>query len=199
MKVAAIARDVIKEDLTVWQADDTDETQPADLVLKSGDVPERFVCRLAIKTDPADERERETQLAVFLMEKGVIDWEEAAERAGVTDIPAMRRRIIRDKILLNSPAVLQALGEQYILESGYDIESLTLEKTMRDLLIIRSQQEMQANIMGAPAGPAGSPAKTAGFQPTLLGGAPAEVTPGAAQQNAEMTAMTAGGAASVTG
>jgi hypothetical protein len=188
VKAMTIARDVIKEDLTVWQSDDTDETNSSGLVLKQGDVPDRFVCKVTIKTDPAEEREREVQLAVFLFEKSAIDWEEMAERIGVSDIPAMRRRMIRDKILLNSPAVLQALGEQYVLDSGYDIESLTLEKTMRDLLILRSQQEMQSTIMAPPTGPAGSPAKTAGMTPTVLGGAPTSPTAGMATMNAEASA-----------
>lgn len=195
-KAATIARDVIDEDLTVWQVDDTDETKPADLVLKQGDIPDRFVCKVTIKTDPADERERDLQMAVFLFEKGAIDWEEMAERVGVTDVSAMRRRMIRDKILLNSPAVLQALGEQYILESGYDIESLTLEKTMRDMLILRTQQQMQSQIMAPPAGPAGSPEKTAGMNPTVLGGAPTNPTAPMAQMNAEASVP---GGTSVTG
>ena len=182
-KAAYIVKDVIGAPVVLWQVNDTDEEDPAKLTLSPDEVPFPFVCQVAIKADPAEEREREAQLAVFLHEKGIIDWEEAAERAGVVDVAAMRRRMIRDLILFKSPAVLQALGEQYVLESGYDIESLTLEKAARDMMILRSQQQMQQALMGGQPNQQGSEPKT-GFSPNQLGGRPPETTPQSAEGNA---------------
>lgn len=186
-KVAEIAK-VVDAPLTLWQWDDTDAESPEALVIKPADWPERFVCHIEVLADPVEEQERRAQLGVFLWEKGIIDWEDAATRAGVADVKSMRRRIIRDKILFETPAVVQALGEQYILESGYDIESLTLEKTMRDLLILRSQQEMQATIFSPQGGAAGipgnQPAAPSGFSPNQLGGRPGNTpTPASAMMS----------------
>ena len=186
-KVAILAKDAIKEDLTLWQWDDTDAETPAKLVIKPADIPAPFALHVEVMSDPLEEQERRAQFGTFLWEKGLIDWEDAAERAGVRDISAMRRRIIRDKVLFETPAVIQALGEQYLLESGYDIESLTLEKAMRDMLILRRQQEMQQSIMSPPGGanPMGDqPAGPNGFSPNQLGGRPGQTpTPGMAQAN----------------
>lgn len=187
-KVSIIAKHAIDDDLTLWQWDDTDAESPNKLVLKPSDIPDPFVCHVEVMADPIEEQERRAQFGVFLFEKGIIDWEEAAERAGVRDVSAMRRRIIRDKILFETPAVIQALGEQYILESGYDIESLTLEKAMRDMLILRGQREMQEAIMSDMGGAASSPGSTAandqGFSPNQLGGRPeAAPTPGQASMD----------------
>ena len=192
-KVAIIAKHAIGEDLTLWQWDDTDAESPDKLVLKPGDIPDPFVCHVEVMSDPIEEQERRAQFGVFLFEKGVIDWEEAAERAGVRDVAAMRRRVIRDKILFETPAVIQAMGEQYILESGWDIESLTLEKAMRDMLILRGQREMQEAIMadmgGASSSPGSTPAANQGFSPNQLGGRPAQApTPSEAMMNGTASA-----------
>lgn len=183
-KVAIIARDAINDDITLWQWDDTDADTPGKLVLRPSAIPDPFVCHVEVMSDPVEEQERRAQFGIFLFDKGIIDWEEAAERAGVKDIAAMRRRIIRDKVLFESPAVIQALGEQYILESGYDIESLTLEKAARDLLIMRGQREMQQAIFadqgGAAGVPGNQPSGPQGFSPNQLGGRP-EQAPTASQ------------------
>jgi len=172
-KVITIARDVVAEPISLWQWDDTDAETPTQLTLDPRHLPERFVCHIEVLSDPVEEQERRGQFGVFLWEKGIIDWEEAAGRAGVKDTKAMRRRMIRDKVLMETPAVIQALGEQYILESGYDIESLTLEKAMRDLLILRSQTELQSAIMGGQGGaaqvPGNQPQSPEGFSPNQLG------------------------------
>lgn len=177
-KVAHIVKNVIDEPVTIWQSDDTDAENSGKFVIKPGEIPERLVVRYEISTDPREERDREVQLASFLFEKGAIDLEEFRERAGIRNTSAMRRRVIRDKVLMESPAVIAALGEQYILESGYDIESLTLEKAMRDMLIVRRQQQMQQEIMGGQMGgqnSAGSPeAQQSGITPTPNGGAPGQ-------------------------
>jgi len=183
-KAGYIVKYVIESPVVLWQVNDTDKEEPSKLVLTPNVVPFPLVCQVDIKSDPAEEREREAQLGVFLYEKGIIDWEEAAERAGVTDTAAMRRRMIRDLILFKSPAVLQQLGEQYVLESGYDIASLTLEKAARDLMIMRSQQKMQEGLMGGGGSGQGGSAPKTGFSPNQLGGRPPETTPQSAEGNA---------------
>lgn len=187
-KVAYLAKYAVKSDLTLWQWDDTDAESPGKLVLKASDIPDPFVLHVEVMSDPIEEQERRAQFGAFLWEKGLIDWEDAAERAGVRDIAAMRRRIIRDKILFETPAVMQGLGEQYLLESGYDLESLTLEKAMRDMLILRRQQEMQASIFQSQGGmnPQGTPQGTPdGFSPNQLGGGVPGQTPTASSAMAD--------------
>lgn len=105
----------------------------------------------------------------------------------------MRRRVIRDKVLMESPAVIAALGESFLLESGYDIESLTLEKMMRDMLILRRQAEMYQKIMGGQNGgtnPDGSQPGNQTVTPNPLGGSPE--APGGG--NVPTPAMAASGA-----
>ena len=174
-KVAHIVKAVINEPVTIWQTDDTDETNPSKFVINPKDIPSRLVVRYTIATDPAEERDREIQLAAFMFEKGAIDLEEFRERCGIRNTAAMRRRVIRDKVLMESPAVIAALGEQYILESGYDIESLTIEKAMRDMLIVRRQQEVYQQIMGGNTGGVnamGSQPAGQNINPSPNGGAP---------------------------
>ena len=175
-KAMYIIKYAVKDPVTLWQWDDTDASEPSKLVIKPSDIPFPLVAHIEVLSDPTEEQERRAQFATFLLEKNIIDWEEAAERSGVRDVKAMRRRMIRDKVLFQSPAVIQALGEQYLLESGYDIESLQLEKAMRDLFILRSQRQMQEAIMSAPGGAASSPGSTPapnqGFSPNQLGGRP---------------------------
>lgn len=176
-KVAHIVKNVIHEPVTIWQTDDTDETSADKVVIKPADIPDRLVVRFDITTDPAEQRDREIQLAAFMFEKGAIDLEEFRERCGIRNTAAMRRRVIRDKVLMGSPAVLAALGEQFMLESGYDIESLTLEKAMRDMLIIRRQAQMQQQLFGGPQGganPAGSQPGQQNINPSPQGGAPGQ-------------------------
>lgn len=189
-KVCYIVKDVVSAPVTIWQVDDTNAETPGQLVLKPSDIPDRLAAHIEIVNDPDEERERRAQLGVFLFKEGIIDWEEAAERAGINDVAAMRRRMIRDKVLYETPAVMQALGEQFILESGYDIESLTLEKAMRDMLILRSQQDMQSAIMQSGAGGTNAPGNqpTAGMNVNPLGGAPTSPTPGQAQMRGEASA-----------
>lgn len=174
-KLCHIIKHVIQEPVSIWQTDDTDVENPSMLELKPSQIPDRLVCRFTITTDPVEERDREIQLASFMYERGVIDLEEFRERAGIKDTAAMRRRVIRDKVLMESPAVIAALGESFLLESGYDIESLTLEKMMRDMLILRRQAEMQQRIMGGDMGgtnPMGSQPGAETLAPNPPGGAP---------------------------
>lgn len=184
-KVGLLAKQ-LDAPLTIWQTNDTDETEPSKLNLDPDDIPDRLSMHVEVLTDPAEEQDRRIQLASFLFKDGVIDMEEYRERAGIRDTAAMRRRALRDKVLFESPAIAAALGETYLLESGYDIESLTLEKAMRDMLIIRRQMDMQAQLFGE-GGPGG--ANPAGSQPAdnrapnPLGGSPGQgvVVPSAAQ------------------
>ena len=174
-KVAIIAKDVFKAPLTIWQTDDTDEANDERLVLDPDDIPEKLRCRVEILTDPVEEQDRRVQLAHFLYQDGVIDIEEYRERAGIRDTAAMRRRQLRDRVLLESPGILQALGENLLLESGYDLESTILEKSMRDMLILRRQREMQQALLGAGPGganPAGSQPAQTQTSPNPLGGSP---------------------------
>ena len=173
-KVAHIVKHVVAEPVTVWQTDDIDEDEESKFTIKPADIPERLVVRYSITTDPAESRDREIQLAAFMYEKGAIDLEEFRERCGIRDTAAMRRRAIRDKVLMESPAVIAALGEQFMLESGYDIESLTLEKSMRDMLILRRQQQMMQEMAGGTGGsnPAGSQPGGMNINPSPQGGAP---------------------------
>lgn len=175
-KVTHIVKHVIKEPVVVWQTDDTDETSSDKVTIKPSDLPNRLVVRFDITTDPAESRDREIQLAAFMFEKGAIDLEEFRERCGIRNTAAMRRRVIRDKVLMGSPAVIAALGEQFLLESGYDIESLTLEKSMRDMLIMRRQAQMQQEMMGGMGGsnPAGSQPAQQNINPSPNGGAPGQ-------------------------
>lgn len=189
-KVAIIIKDVIKEPVTILQTNDTDETNPSKLVLRPSQIPDPMIVRVQVLSDPVEEQERAAQLGVFLFEHKIIDWEEAAERAGVQDIAEMRRRMIRDAVLFNNPAVLQPLGERYLLESGYDLATLTLEKTMRDLMIIRAQGEAQNAILGGQGGAAGggSEPAPAGFTPQQTGGRPPTPTAGSATQSGRASA-----------
>lgn len=174
-KVAHIVKNVIKEPVTIWQTDDVDEESSSKHVIKPSDIPDRLVVRYQIATDPAEARDREIQLAAFQYEKGAIDLEEFREVCGIRNTAAMRRRVIRDKVLMESPGVIAALGEQYILESGYDIESLTLEKAMRDMLIVRRSAQMQQEMFGGQMGgqnPAGSQPAPQNINPSAQGGAP---------------------------
>jgi hypothetical protein len=173
-KVTHIVKHVIKEPVTIWQTDDVDETSAEKVVVKPSNIPNHLVVRFDIATDPAEQRDREIQLAAFMFEKGAIDLEEFRERCGIRNTAAMRRRAIRDKVLMGSPGVIAALGEQYLLESGYDIESLTLEKASRDMLILRRQQEMYQSMMGGTGGENAAGSQPAGMniQPSPLGGAP---------------------------
>lgn len=205
-KVAHIVKKVIGEPVTIWQTDDTDAENDSKLVIKPSEIPDRLVVRYAISTDPAEQRDREIQLASFMYDKGAIDLEEFRERCGIRDTAAMRRRVIRDKVLMESPAVIAALGEQYILESGYDLESLTMEKAMRDMLIIRRQQQLQEQIFGGQNGgmnPAGSQPGTEGIAPAPLGGAPpgqpAPPNAGQARQAAQTTSRIIGPASGGAG
>jgi hypothetical protein len=186
-KVAHIVKKVIAEPVAIWQTDDVDEESSSKLVIKPGEIPERLIVRYLITTDPAEARDREISLAALMYEKGIIDLEEMRERAGIRNTAAMRRRVIRDKVLMESPGVLAALGEQFMLESGYDIESLTLEKAMRDMLIIRRQTQMQQELFGGPTGGANANgSQPASMSPTPLGGAPNGVpTPGMAEQQGQ--------------
>lgn len=177
MKLGHIVKHVINEPVTIWQTDDTDAESDTKNVIKPSDIPDRLIVRYTITTDPAEARDREIQLASYMFEKGAIDLEEFRERCGIRNTAAMRRRVIRDKVLMESPAVIAALGEQYILESGYDLESLTLEKAMRDMLIIRRQQEMYQQIAGGQNGgmnPAGSQPGGQNIAPAPNGGAPGQ-------------------------
>ncbi len=189
-KVGIIIKDVIKEPVTILQTNDTAETNPAKLVLSPSQIPDPMIVRVQVLSDPVEEQERAAQLGVFLFEHKIIDWEEAAERAGVQDIAEMRRRMIRDAVLFNNPAVLQPLGERYLLESGYDLATLTLEKTMRDLMILRAQSEAQNAILGGQAGAntAGSEPSPAGFQPQQTGGRPPPPTGGSATASGRASA-----------
>lgn len=188
-KVGRIIKDVIKEPITVWQVEDADQPEPSKLELKPSDLTDKLSLHIEIITDPIEERERRAQLAIFLLESGIIDVEEARERAGIRDTASMRRRVIRDKVLNESPMVLAALGEEYLLESGYDLESLALEKAMRDMLILRKQQEAQERIMGPTPGQVSQPGSAAsGLTPAQLGGSPGAPTPSGAQQAGEASA-----------
>ncbi len=183
-KVGLLAKQ-LDAPLTIWQTNDTDEADPTKLELLPGDIPDRLSMHVEVLNDPAEEQDRRIQLASFLFKDGVIDMEEYRERAGIRDTAAMRRRALRDKVLFESPAIAAALGETYLLESGYDIESLTLEKAMRDMLILRRQADMQAQLFGTDPGganPAGSqPADNQA--PNPLGGSPGTgpTVPSAAQ------------------
>lgn len=151
-KALGIAKDVVASPLSVFQWDDTDSKTPSELVLKPADIPYPISMYIEVLSDPAEEQERRIQLASFLHERGVIDDEEFRERAGIKDTAAMRRRTIRDLVLKNSPGIIQALGEEFLLESGYDIESLTLEKMARDILIARRREDLQRQLLGGGQG-----------------------------------------------
>ena len=176
LKALRIVRDVIQERVAIHQVEDADSGKESDLELRPSDIPARPSVQVEIMADPAEEQDRRVQLAHFLFQDGVIDMEEYRERAGIEDTAAMRRRAIRDAVLLKSPAVLQMLGEMFLLESGYDIESLTLEKAIRDMLIMRRKAAAEQEILGGGAGgmnPMGS--QPAGqMAPNPLGGAPGE-------------------------
>lgn len=198
--VARIIKDVLKAPVTIWQTNDTDEKKPEKLVLGPDDIPDHLVTHIEILADPIEEQERRGQYAAFLYEKGAIDLEEFRERAGIRDTAAMRRRVLRDKVLLESPGILSALGERYLLESGLDPAALTLEKAMRDMLVLRSQQQMQAAIMGTGAGPNmnGSPQAATDLSVSPTGGAPPAPTPQQAQA-AGLAQAGQGGQVSVNG
>lgn len=193
-KELTIVKNVLKTEVPVQQTDDTDEEDPKKLVLKPEWIPDNPVIKVEISSDPVEERDRATQLAIAQMQAGIIDEEEARERAGIKDTMAMRRRRIRDKVLEGSPNIIAALGEQYILASGYDIETLMLEKMMRDMHLARSQQDLMSQLSGGGGGganPSGSqptPQGNAvpGVTPTPLGGSPGGVpTAATAQQSAQ--------------
>lgn len=190
-KVGIIIKDVIDADLTIWQVNDTDEKEPAKLVISPSDIPEKFSAHVEVLTDPAEEQDRRIQLASFLFNDNVIDMEEYRERAGIRDTASMRRRQLRDKVLFESPAIAQALGETYLIESGYDIESIIMEKAMRDLLILRRRAEMEQVILGGgPGGENPQGSQRIGPQVNPVGGspgAPSPPTPATAQQSGEVS------------
>lgn len=198
-KVGIIIKDALKAPVTIWQLNDTDADEPNKLVLKPDDIPGKLSVHVEVMTDPAEEQERRAQLAILLFDKGLIDLEEARERSGIRDTAAMRRRVLRDKVLLESPNILSALGERYLLESGLDPAALTLEKAMRDLMILRSQQEMQARIMGTGGGAntQGTPNAPANPNADATGGRPPAPTAGEATQAG--LAQAEGGPVSVGG
>lgn len=187
-KVGIIIRDVIKHPIQLWQTNDTEVRKAGQLKVSPEDFPAQLPMHVEILNDPEEERERRTQLAAFLFEKGAIDLEEFRERAGIEDTAAMRQRVIRDKALLETPGVIQALGEEFLLESGYSLEALVLEKTARDLMILRSRQELEAQFQQAQGGANTNQLnQTAapGLNPGSLGGSPSV---GEGQQTAQSNA-----------
>lgn len=188
-KIGMIQQNVLRSPLTLFQTDDTDETDASKLVLREKDIPKNFPHRVEILTDPREERERRAQFGVLLKREGIIDWEAAAEMAGIEDTAAMRRRVIRDKALFDNPAAIALIGETLVIESGYDMESLTLEKMMRDMLAMRRQQRMQEALF-APQGGANQQGSLPGMRdmaPQGLGGRPEQMTSEQANQDAQAT------------
>ena len=193
-KAFHIIKYVMRSESYVLQLDDTSETDPKQVVIRPEDIPEPFFMDVKIKGDPVELQEREMNRAIMLKREGIIDEEEAAEMSGVTDTAAMRQRRIRDMVLMGSPNIVAALGEQFLLDSGLDLEALELEKMMRDLFKARSAQQLQEQIMGGGgvggqaggANPAGSQPAPEEIGPVPLGGAPANASPTEAQMNAEM-------------
>ena len=185
-KVLHIVKYVLRDKVTVYQTDDTLEESPTEVVLGPSDIPERPAVQVYIGQDPIEERERQIQSAILLKREGLIDEEEARERAGIKSTAAMRRRRIRDMVLMGSPNILAALGESFILSSGFDFATLTLEKAMRDMLMARQQQAMMQSIMSPQGG-----ANAMGSQPgmsggtTALGGAPSGPLPTQASATAD--------------
>lgn len=185
-KVLHIVKYVLQDKVTVpvLYTDDTLEDDKEHTSLSPDDIAERPVVRVTIGTDPIEERERQIQSAILLKREGLIDEEEARERSGIKNTAAMRRRRIRDMALMQ-PNILASLGESFVLNSGFDFATLTLEKAMRDMMIQRQEQQMmQVGLAaGGGANPMGSQPGVQGAETSMLGGPPVQ-TPtaeGAAQ------------------
>lgn len=150
-KMITLVRDVllldVNDEIIVPTADDTMEKPPS---LRKSDIPSPFYHSVELKDMSPSAISREALVAVQLYTGGVIDLEEAMERAGITGTADMKKRVMRDKVM-QTPYVINHLGRDLVeAYTGEPVEEMEFQE-----LLLQMHQQMKLAAAQGQAQPQG--------------------------------------------